>query len=385
MSSRRQLLQALLCGGLSALAGCGYHHAGGELKWRKELGKFGWNNAAAVDYFDGQLLTLTEEVQAPRYNFEARDWFRGGEVTILDSTRGSVRRSAAFEGRLKAATTGPEGGLYVWQADGTIRARMPDGGETDPVSASSEGSDPNAWSTALETAPKAPTTDVLAAGVNVYAAGEAGLAALSPDTGAIQWRWEDQSIDRVLTGHRETVLYAIAGDRLLSFSDQGDLRWADSVGEGTLSIAGVDSDGLYVADATGLTALTHNGEQRWRRRFGSSLVAPRLVDGHLYYASSEDRLHVVRTDGETRWSQDLSTSPNTPVIGTGTRAFVNSGTTLSALSAEGVEWEISLVRRDVADPSYGPFLADGAILLVTEGEVRAYWQSQLDPSNRWME
>jgi hypothetical protein len=376
MSPNRRTLLAGLAGGLAGLAGCGYRPAGGERRWSTGIGGLG--SAERVLFDGGRLLVVVPETRG--FDFEAEEWYEGGELTIIDPLRGERTGQERFREPLVTAAC-VDTTAYAGLRDGRVHAVPLDEGRSRtpepsgaPGGSPGEGEAGDGWDAATDVAPAGVTT--LAAGERVYAGGSEGAAALAPADGAVVWRWTGGTVRSVVPGHggSDTAAHALTDDRVVALGGDGAVRWTRRVSSAEPPV--VTGDGVYLADADGLVALTPDGRERWSRAVGEPVVRPAVADGRLYHVSWSDVARSLSPDGREHWRAEVPAGAQGMAADSG-RVFLRYHGSLAGVGPEGLAWRADMDTEEGFDPRFGPFAVGDAVVLAGDSEVRSYWQSQL--------
>lgn len=376
--SRREVLGTFAgLAGLVGLAGCGYRHGGGELRWR--TGAFYGLDEMVLD--GGHLLLVTRS--AMTFDFDSERWTDGGHVTTLDPERGDERGEYGFEAPASTAALG-DGSVYVARTDGAVTAvRVSQGREPDAPGSSDADTptpDPGGWTTATDVAPSGVGTLAVGHDGTVYAGGSGGVAALSRD-GTVRWRWREDPVEAVTGGTRGTAVHAVTPGRVVALAGDGTVRWTREV---ATTDAGpearrplVGSEGVYLADGDGVSALAHDGSVRWERDVAGPVGRPALTADGVYHASTDGVVRSFSLEGRERWANGPRGRLRSRVAAADGRAFVLAGESLIGIGAEGSAWRVPLDEPEPFTPEFGPFAVDETLVVGGPREVRGYWRSQL--------
>jgi outer membrane protein assembly factor BamB len=355
---RRRLLGALA--GITGLAGCGYRAGGGEFRWSSGASGFGGIDGARFDA--GRLLLTTRETRS--FDFEAEEWYDGGELTVVDPTRGERVADYGFNAPLLSVAHDGES-AYAGLGDGTVQA-LPT-----PDPRTRDGT--RGWERTVEAAADG-VTDLAAAAGHVYVAGEGGVTALDAASGSVAWAFTRSGAEIVRPGGGGTAAYAVSGNELLALDGDGTGRWLRGVSEPPPAVA---PEGVYVARESKLRALDHRGRERWSRSVGYPAGPPACSEEGLYHVTNDDVVRAFSPDGRERWRHDLPGSVRTGPAAVDGRVFVLLYGALAGVGPEGVRWRVGLDDPEPFDPEFGPFATGEVVMLAGSEEARGYWQSQL--------
>lgn len=366
--SRRALLGGL-AGGVAALAGCGYRPAGGERRWSTGTG--GFENAECVLLDGGRLLVVVPEARG--FDFEAEEWYEGGELSIIDPIEGERTGQERFREPLVTAA-GADETVYAALDDGSVHA-VPIGSEEPTSSPTPTAADEGEWASTARVG----SGISLAAGARVYAGGSDGVVALDRASGAVAWRWPGGTVQvqQVVPGHDGSgpAVYAVTDGRVVALGGDGTVRWSRTVPSAEPPLVG--PAGVYIADEEGLVALAPDGRERWSRAVGRPLARPVRSDGRLYHVSRDGVARSLSPDGRERWRAEIPPGADRAMAAGNDRVFLRYLGSLAGIGPDGVAWRVELDTEERFDPRFGPFAVDDVVVLAGDTRVRGYWQSQL--------
>ncbi|WP_436927347.1 outer membrane protein assembly factor BamB family protein [Halosimplex amylolyticum] len=362
MTTRRGFLVGLgTTATVAGLAGCGYRPGGGDVRWRAD-GDFAGFRTEALDVTDGLVVTVADSTTS--FDIEREEWVRGGEIAAYSTEDGSALWSDHLESELSCHSVG-DGGAAVG-FDGTV-VRY--------------GADGEQWRIDLG----ASLLALAVADGRAYAISEGGDLVACAD-GAELWRVDlgpelgsdEGGFGPALAASAETVVCWVGGS-VVCLDPDGRRRWRQSeINVRLFSIA----DGEIVASgASGLAAIDGStGEMRWlgHERVGRFAVTPDAV-----YGTYDTELTAYDRSGGRKWS-----TGDDPSAGRNDREAVEPDDYMGRVAAdnEGVYVDSSrgLTALDPGDGSVrwrvqnrslsaGPFLVDGGVLVVADGELVCHY------------
>jgi outer membrane protein assembly factor BamB len=227
--------------------------------------------------------------------------------------------------------------------------------------------------------------------------------ALGGQTGAVQWRYSDQSTSDYRTpviAADGTIYLAAAqgngdGGSLVALATDGTLKWTFPIGQPAGAPAIARDGTVFVNTYTnGQFAIAPDGTQKWHIvlngafQSGSPTIGP---DGTIYVASADStEFYALAPDGTTRWAAIAYGNWNgTPAIADdGTVYLGNVDHHLYAFGDDGVQrWNADLSTPVNSSPAIGP---DGTIYVVTaalsseawavDPKGNVLWHAPLDPT-----
>lgn len=359
--TRRELLGALLGGGLTALAGCG-----GDGDSNVDV--------SADDTPTPTTMTPTGELPAtgsvPRFRYDDRN----SGVASGEAPGSSFDLAWSFEalGRVRTTPTVADETVYLGDGHGEVHALDLATGAVD-------------WTTEVAPKPRegiwaSPTVGdgrIVVGAIADPEATSARFVSLDAADGTIEWTVEvgryAESAPAVVDGFVYTAadpgvlcLDAATGDREWLFDtaavveDQSTdtVHGAVAVADGTV-VAATSSGNVHAVDA-------ESGERQWTVRTGGGIQSgPVIVDGTVYAANYTGTVLALDVaTGERLWTAETDARVETPLAATGDTVYAADadGVAYAFAAADGAErW----ARELPGDAAGAPVRTDDAVLVGT--------------------